>query len=71
MAEWKWEKSTTYKAKPIEYRIIKGSPLDVELGVNALIREGFVLNGTIMEYVLPSSTTKIFVQAMVKYEVPK
>lgn len=70
MSEWKLTE-TKYKARPIEYRVVKGTPLDVELGVNQLINEGFVLNGTIMEYTIPASHNKIFVQAMVKYEDPK
>lgn len=67
MGEERWI-TANYKAKPAEYRIVKGSPLDVEIGVNQLISEGFVLNGQIMEYVIPCSTNKIFVQAMVKYD---
>jgi hypothetical protein len=69
MSEWKWTE-TKYKARAIEYRVVKGTPLDVELGVNQLINEGYVLNGQIMEYVIPSTNNKIFVQAMVKYDVP-
>jgi hypothetical protein len=67
MYEYKWTE-TKHRTRPIEYRIVKGSPLNVELGVNELINEGFVLNGQIMEYVLPGTSNKIFVQAMVKYE---
>jgi len=70
MSEWKWTE-TRYKARPAVFRIIKGSPLDVEIGVNELIKEGYVLNGEIMEYVIPATNNKIFVQAMVKYKEPE
>lgn len=70
MSEWKWTQ-TTHKARPAVYRIVKGTPLDVEIETNQLIEDGFLLNGPLMEYVLPGTSNKIFVQAMVKYEEPK
>lgn len=57
---------TSSPAEVVGYQMVKGPPLDVEIGVNTLIKEGFVLNGPLFEYVT-STGHKIFVQSMVKY----
>jgi hypothetical protein len=62
---------TTYEAKPEDYRLVRGAPGDVEKEVSKLITAGYELNGEIMEYIIPNTSTKIFVQAMVKYGKPK
>lgn len=52
----------------LEFRMVRGTPLDLEVQVNQFLAEGFTIHGEVMEYVLPSTSNKIFVQPMVKYE---
>lgn len=65
-----WEQVVETVAQPniLEFRMVKGTPLDLEIQVNQLLQAGYAIHGEVMEYVLPSTSNKIFIQPMVKYE---
>lgn len=64
-----WKSETHYAApKPVEYRIVRGNPKEVAGESNALIAEGWELNGPLYMYTPPGHQVQVFAQGMVKYD---
>lgn len=52
----------------LAFKMVVGTPLDLENQVNELLAEGFTIHGEAMEYIIPNTSNKVFVQPMVMYE---
>lgn len=65
---FEWSETTVAVADITDYKLVRGTPSDVEEEVLDLIVEGFTILGEPIEYTIPSTTNTIIIQPMVKYE---